>query len=310
MKILKIKDHEDIDSLEPTILVLGYFDGLHLGHKALFDKARELADERGVGVTVLTFPESPRLTFARFIPDLLNHITYPEKRFAKFAEYGVDRLYLTNFTSDFAKTKSDDFIKYYIERLNPTDIVVGFDYHFGYNKTDSDYLTRNVSARVHTISEVQLEGEKISSTKIRQLISIGDVDVANNLLGYQFSTRGIVVHGDARGRTIGFPTANLAPIDRTHLPADGVYISDVMVKGKLYRAMTSIGKNVTFGGDELRLETHLFDFQGEIYGEEIEVFWLKKIRAMKKFSSVEDLISELKKDKEISKNWTQNKQKV
>lgn len=306
MKIIKINHYSDIKQTKPTVLVLGYFDGIHLGHQALLQKAREIANEKGISVTVLTFPESPRLTFPRFTLDFLNHIVYPEKRLEKFKEFGVDYLYFINFTSDFARTKSDDFIRLYIERLQAVDIVVGFDYHFGYNKTDSDYLTRNVTATVHTIPELQLDGEKVSSTKIRKVIDGGDVTTANRLLGYQLSTRGIIVHGDARGRTIGFPTANLALIDRTHIPNDGVYVTDVLVKGKKYRAMTSIGKNLTFGGDELRIETHIFDFEGDIYGEVIEVFWLSKIRNMKKFDSVEELIHQLRNDSLFSKKWTQN----
>lgn len=303
MNIITIKNHHDLLTTQPTVLVLGYFDGLHLGHKALFDKAREIAEQKNLPISVLTFHESPKLTFARFSPELLLHLTYPEKRHAKFEEYGVDYLYLTNFTSDFAKTSSDNFIKHYVEKLQAQDIVVGFDYQFGHNKTNSDYLARNTNATVHTVEEVQLDGEKISSTRIREAVTKGDIGLTNQLLGYTFTTRGIVVHGDARGRTIGYPTANLAPIDRTHLPSDGVYVTDVRVKGKIYRAMTSIGQNVTFGGTELRLEAHLFDFTGEIYGEEVEIFWLHKIRDMVKFSGIDDLITQLEKDEQFSKKW-------
>lgn len=303
MKIVTIKDHHDLVASQPTVLVLGYFDGLHLGHKALFDKAKKIAEQKKISISVLTFYESPKLTFARFTPDLLLHLTYPENRYAKFEEYGVDILYLTNFTSDFAKTSSDDFIRHYVEKLQAQDIVVGFDYQFGHNKTDSDYLARNTKATVHTVAEVQLQGAKISSSRIREAIVNGNMELTNQLLGYTFSTRGIVVHGDARGRTIGYPTANLAPIDRTYLPSDGVYVTDVCVKGQRFRAMTSIGQNVTFGGTELRLEAHIFDFEGEIYGEEIEIFWLTKIREMVKFSGIDDLITQLEKDEEFSKNW-------
>ncbi|AEF25252.1 riboflavin biosynthesis protein [Streptococcus parauberis KCTC 11537] len=129
------------------------------------------------------------------------------------------------------------------------------------------------------------------------------MNAANQLLGYDFTTRGMVVHGDARGRTLGFPTANLAPIDRTYLPADGVYVTDVLVNGRIYRSMTSIGKNITFGGDELRLEVNIFDFDGDIYGESLEIIWLDKIRDMAKFEGIEDLIDQLNNDKEIALNW-------
>ncbi|AXJ13157.1 bifunctional riboflavin kinase/FAD synthetase [Streptococcus pluranimalium] len=303
MKITVIKSHQEIVEPQKTVLVLGYFDALHTGHKALFDKAKEVAKKKELTVVVMTFLESPKLAFSRFTPELLLHVTYPEKRYQKFEEYGVDSLYLTNFTSDFAKISSDKFINTYIKQLNPDSIVVGFDYHFGHNRTNPDYLSRNFSGDVIVIPEIRDGQRKISSTLIRQLIQKGNVRDAGQLLGYDYSTRGIVVHGDARGRTIGFPTANLAPIDRTHLPADGVYVTDVIVKGKRYRSMTSIGENITFGGTELRLEANIFDFSGDIYGEAIEIFWLEKIRDMEKFNGIDDLVQQLKNDQEIAINW-------
>lgn len=303
MNIIHINDSTDFQSHEPTVLVLGYFDGLHRGHKALFDKAKEIAARDNLTITVLTFNESPKLAFARFAPELLLHISYPESRYAKFEEYGVNTLYLTDFTSRFSKISSDEFIRDYIKGLNAKTVVVGFDYKFGHNRTNSDYLARNFDGQVYAIAKVTEDGDKISSTRIREAIVEGNVAEANRLLGYEFSTRGMVVHGDARGRTIGFPTANLAPIDRTYLPADGVYVTDVVVGGKRYRAMTSVGKNVTFGGTEPRLEANIFDFEGDIYGETIEIIWLEKIRDMVKFGGIDDLVNQLYSDKEIALNW-------
>ncbi|MGT2887284.1 bifunctional riboflavin kinase/FAD synthetase [Streptococcus didelphis] len=303
MEIKHINSYKEIKEEEPTILVLGYFDGLHKGHKALFDKAKELATKESLNITSLTFNETPQLAFSKFRPDLLLHISYPQKRYEKFAEYGVDSLYLIDFTSNFSMVSSDDFIKNYIGALKAKYIVVGFDYKFGHNRTDSDYLQRNFDGKVYTIEEKNYEGKKISSTWIRNLIKEGEVAKVNKLLGYEFSTRGMVVHGDARGRTLGFPTANLAPIDRTYLPADGVYVADVIVNGKRYRSMTSIGKNVTFGGTELRLEANIFNFESQIYGESIEIIWLDKIRDMTKFEGIEGLIEQLNKDKEKAIHW-------
>lgn len=303
MDIQFINNQFDIQSDQDCVLVLGYFDGLHRGHKALFDKAREIAEQADLKVVVLTFNESPRLAFARFTPELLLHIAYPEKRYAKFEEYGVDKLYLVDFTTQFSKISSDQFIKIFIDGLGAKAVVVGFDYKFGHNRTDSDYLSRNFSGKVITVPEVQDDVGKISSSRIRELITEGNVAKANELLGYEFSTRGMVVHGDARGRTIGFPTANLAPIDRTYLPSDGVYVTDVLLHGKRYRAMTSVGKNVTFGGTELRLEANIFDFEGDIYGETIEIIWLDKIRDMVKFDGIDALVAQLEYDKEIALNF-------
>lgn len=308
MQIHHIKNDKDIKTKQDCVLVLGYFDGLHRGHKALFDKAKEISEKKNLQVVVLTFNESPQLTFVRYNPNLLLHLTSPEKRYEKFLEYGVHQLYLTEFTSQFSKLSSDDFINSYIKRLRAKEIVVGFDYKFGSNLTGSDYLASNFDGLVTTVSEVQEAGEKISSTRIREAIAKGDVKMANHLLGYSFSTRGLVVHGDARGRTIGFPTANIAPTDRTFIPEDGVYVSEVLVSGKRYRAMTSIGKNVTFGGQELRLEANIFDFDGDIYGETIEVFWLSKIRDMVKFEGIDGLVRQLNLDKEVATNWKKDSQ--
>ncbi|MCS4487662.1 bifunctional riboflavin kinase/FAD synthetase [Streptococcus sciuri] len=310
MEIYNITHYSQLDDKNESVLVLGYFDGLHRGHKALFDKAREIAQKEQLRIVVLTFKENPQLTFDKYHPDLLKHLTYPQRRYDKFAEYGVDTLYLTDFTTAFSHISSDDFIKHFIKGVNAKAVVVGFDYKFGYDRTDSAYLARHFEGEVYTLSQVSEDGEKISSSRIRKLILKGQIAQANALLGYPFSTRGIVVHGDARGRTIGFPTANLAPIDRTFLPADGVYVTKVHFAGKDYDAMTSIGKNITFGGTELRLEAHLFDFSEEIYGETIEIIWMDKIRDMIQFSGIDELVFQLEKDREFVLNWKKNSQKM
>ncbi|KXT65688.1 bifunctional riboflavin kinase/FAD synthetase [Streptococcus gallolyticus] len=308
MEIQRIKDYKDITNAKDSVLVLGYFDGLHRGHKALFDKAKEIAKRDNLALTVLTFNESPRLALSRFTSDLLLSLTSPEKRYEKFAEYGVDYLYLIDFTSTFSKLSAKNFLENYIKQLRAKTIVVGFDYKFGHDRKDAIDLAQQFNGEVVVVPEVQDNGEKISSTRIRQLIFDGNIKEVNRLLGYNFSTRGIVVHGDARGRTIGFPTANLAPIDNVFLPGDGVYVSDVIVNGKSYRAMTSVGKNVTFGGTELRLEANIFDFKDEIYGETVEIIWLDKIRDMVKFAGADELIEQLKSDKEVAANWKKDSQ--
>lgn len=308
MEIQRIKDYKDITNAKDSVLVLGYFDGLHRGHKALFDKAKEIAKRDNLALTVLTFNESPRLALSRFTSDLLLSLTSPEKRYEKFAEYDVDYLYLIDFTSTFSKLSAKNFLENYIKQLRAKTIVVGFDYKFGHDRKDAIDLAQQFNGDVVVVPEVQDNGEKISSTRIRQLIFEGNIKEVNRLLGYNFSTRGIVVHGDARGRTIGFPTANLAPIDNVFLPGDGVYVSDVIVNGKSYRAMTSVGKNVTFGGTELRLEANIFDFKDEIYGETVEIIWLDKIRDMVKFAGADELIEQLKSDKEVAANWKKDSQ--
>ncbi|HFI0467263.1 TPA: bifunctional riboflavin kinase/FAD synthetase [Streptococcus suis] len=303
MNIRTIKDYQEFHQEEPTVLVLGYFDGIHLGHKALLERARRVADEKGLSVTVLTFPESPRLAFARFSPELLLHLTSQEERYRLLETYGVDQLVLTNFTSEFASNSPQQFMDRYIKGLNAQVLVAGFDYHFGNCRADVQDLTRLFDGQVEIVEEICLDGEKISSTRIRQAIQSGQVDLANRLLGYTFMTEGIVVHGDARGRTIGYPTANLAPFDRVYLPSEGVYVADVEVDGRRYRAMTSVGKNVTFDGTEMRIEAHIFDFDRFIYGEKIRIFWLEKIRDMVKFDGIESLMEQMQQDETCALEW-------
>ena len=304
MEIVKIDGKNSINQFEETVLVLGYFDGLHLGHKALFERARAIADEKGLTVSVLTFPESPKLAFVRYRPELLLQLTSPEKRFALMEQYGVDRLYLTDFTSSFAQQSPQDFVENYVEVLKASVVVAGFDYHFGNSRADVTVLQELFTGQVEVIEEVQLDGEKVSSSRIRDAIKFGNVAEANRLLGYEFTTEGIVVHGDARGRTIGYPTANLAPFERVHLPAEGVYVADVLIKGQRYRSMASVGRNVTFDGTEMRIEAHIFDFQQEIYGEKMTIIWLDKIRDMIKFDGIDSLMKQMQSDEEVSLNWS------
>ena len=303
MKIRRINNELEINQEEDTVLVLGYFDGLHKGHQTLFKEARKIAAEQGLKIAVLTFPESPKLAFVRYQPELMLHLNHPEERAAHLENLGVDYLYLIDFTSHFSKNTAREFFDKYVSALKAKAVVAGFDYHFGSDKRKAEELADYFDGQIVIVLSVNQDEEKISSTRIRETIQNGDVAKAHQLLGYPLSTRGIVVHGNARGRTIGYPTANLAPLDRVILPADGVYVVDVEHNGKIYRGMASVGKNVTFEGDELRFEANLFDFAEEIYGDTIRIIWLDKIRDMVKFDGIEELVAQLKSDEEVAKNW-------
>ena len=303
MKIRRINNELEINQEEDTVLVLGYFDGLHKGHQTLFKEARKIATEQGLKIAVLTFPESPKLAFVRYQPELMLHLNHPEERAAHLENLGVDYLYLIDFTSHFSKNTAREFFDKYVSALKAKAVVAGFDYHFGSDKRKAEELADYFDGRIVIVSSVNQDDEKISSTRIRETIQNGDVAKAHQLLGYPLSTRGIVVHGNARGRTIGYPTANLAPLDRVILPADGVYVVDVEHNSKIYRGMASVGKNVTFEGDELRFEANLFDFAEEIYGDTIRIIWLDKIRDMVKFDGIKELVAQLKSDEEVARNW-------
>ena len=304
MKTIRIKNEKDIQQIEHTVLVLGYFDGLHKGHQALFVEARKMAAEKHLKIAVLTFPESPKLAFVRYQPSLMLHLTSPEDRLQQMENLGVDYLYLIDFTSQFARNTAEQFFTKYISRLKAEAVIAGFDYHFGSDRGNAEDLEKLFDGQVIVVPSVNFNGAKISSTRIRETVLAGNVAESNQLLGYSLSTRGIVVHGNARGRTIGYPTANLAPLDRVILPADGVYVVDVEHDGQIYRGMASVGKNVTFEGDELRFEANIFDFSQDIYGDTIRIFWLDKIRDMVKFDNVDELVKQLQADEEIARYWT------
>ena len=304
MKTIRIKNEKDIQQIEHTVLVLGYFDGLHKGHQALFAEARKMAAEKHLKIAVLTFPESPKLAFVRYQPSLMLHLTSPEERLQQLENLGVDYLYLIDFTSQFARNTAEQFFEKYISHLKAKVVIAGFDYHFGSDRRSAEDLEKLFEGQVIVVPSVNFNGAKISSTRIRETVLAGNVAESNQLLGYSLSTRGIVVHGNARGRTIGYPTANLAPLDRVILPADGVYVVDVEHEGKVYRGMASVGKNVTFEGDELRFEANIFEFSQDIYGDTIRIFWLDKIRDMVKFDNVDRLVKQLQADEEIARYWT------
>ncbi|MFV0556683.1 MAG: bifunctional riboflavin kinase/FAD synthetase [Lactovum sp.] len=297
-----IKKFDEIkDFKEETVLVLGYFDGLHRGHQALFNEAKKIASILNLKIAVLTFPERADLTFKRFEPEMLLKLTSDEKREELFAENSVDYLFYKALTSEFASNSSTDFLEKYCKKLNPKVIITGFDYTTG---SDIVNLKSTEEIRVIHIPEIKEDSEKISSTRIRQLIKKGEIAKANQLLGYEYETKGLIVHGYKRGRQLGWPTANLVIKDYIHLPAFGVYVVDIIYKGQRFRGFASIGYNDTFDAKEKTVEVNIFDFNEEIYGEKLTIFWLEQLREMKKFDSVDLLIEQMKIDEIRARKWT------
>ncbi|MBL3716045.1 bifunctional riboflavin kinase/FAD synthetase [Lactococcus muris] len=285
---------------EPTVLVLGYFDGLHRGHQALFAEAKKLAAVLNLKIAVLTFPEKPTLIFQKFEPDMLLKLTSDKKREELFAENGVDYLIFKDFTSCFAKQTAEEFSKNVLDKFLPKVVITGFDHKTG---SDMTQLKGNDQYKVVVVPEVSDEKGKISSTRIRELVKTGDIASANALLGYPYEITGIVVHGFARGRTIGYPTANLAIKDFIHIPSPGVYTVDVLLQGERQRGFASIGYNETFNGKEKTVEIHIFDKDLDLYGEKLTVLWLDKIRDMIKFESVDALIAQMKEDEKKARQY-------
>lgn len=278
----------EIDKLKKNIvLAVGTFDGLHVGHMKVIKTAVEIARQRGCKAVVLTFANHP-LQYLN--PSLQpKQLLDRESKHALLAAAGVDVLAEISFDKSFADLSADDFLNL----MKDKQIVVGEDFRFGKDKQGSakDFKDAVICPLV------KAEGEIVSSSRIRHAISEGNLSLAEKLLGRPYTLAGIVQHGDERGRQLGFPTANL-DIQQYELPPLGVYAGKVRTENKEYAGMVNLGNNPTFKMFQPRLEVHILDFQGDLYGKRIEVALLKYIRKQGTFTGAEQLQAQLQKDKE------------
>lgn len=290
------------------VLVLGFFDGVHRGHQHVIQSGKRIAEEKGLPLAVMTFNRHPGLIFSKYHPKDVNYLTTNKQKRERMAALGVDLYFEMKFSSKIGALKPEEFIQEYIVDLNVDTVVAGFDYSFGVpGVATMDLMAELADDRfdVVKVEEVKnLRDEEISSTVIRHLIRIGDIESANEFLGYSFETEGYVIHGKARGRHLGFPTANVYPNQELLLPPLGVYITKIKVNDRWYNSMTSIGYNVTFGDiDRLTIECFILDFDDNIYGEDVVLSWEKRIRGEEKFSDLEQLIERLNKDEEVTRDY-------
>ena len=296
----------EVRNIPNAVVTIGTFDGVHLGHQAIFKKMGMLAQSVGGQSVVVTFSPHPRQVL-NIDSSNLRFICTPEEKLRKFEEFGIDNVLIINFTREFSRTPSEVFIKnYIIDNLKPSYIVVGYDHHFGKNRMgDFDLLTdlkKKYNFKVERIAAQDVEHIAISSTKIRNALAVGNVKSANRLLGYTYSLTAKVVRGNEIGRTIGFPTANLELLREYMLfNRGGAYACWVDYKGLTYRAMANIGHRPTIGdrieGDML-VEVNLFGFDGDLYDEEITVRFIDKIRDEVKFEGLPELKAQLELDRE------------
>ncbi|EUJ51160.1 bifunctional riboflavin kinase/FAD synthetase [Paenilisteria rocourtiae] len=284
---------------DPKVIALGFFDGLHRGHQQVIATAQKEAVKRGIKTAVLTFDPHPSVVLSQMRKQV-KYLTPLEEKKRKMADLGVDILYIVRFTTAFSNLSPEDFVTNYLIGLNAKHVVAGFDYSYGRQgagkmKELSDYA--NGQFDVTVVQKLEDLHDKVSSTNIRKYISEGKLDEANQLLGYPYTLTGTVIHGDKRGRTIGFPTANIAVDEGFLIPKLGVYAVKFKVSGQTYLGMASIGYNITFKDDQaMSIEVYILDFHQEIYGEEIEIEWFHYFRPELKFNGVEGLIEQLKQD--------------
>lgn len=293
MEILnKLKSDENL------AIALGFFDGIHLGHKAVINAAVDYAKKNNIKSAVVTFRQSPYVALNNVKP---NYIITLEEKIKAIKKLGVDYLYLSDFTEDLAKQTASDYLKNLVDDLHPKMIATGFNHYFGYNKSGGvDYLRlmqQEYGYEFKEINPIKLNEDVISSTAIRKALSNGDIPKANSMLGYRFYVKNEVIKGRQIGRTIGFKTANLKMPEKMINIPDGVYAVEVEVLGKKHMGIANFGSNPTVTDDSQKLlEVHIIGFNQDIYGELVKVSFLVKIRNEKKFQSLTELKAQIEKD--------------
>ena len=281
------------------VVALGNFDGVHLGHQAVIQRAVEEGRKRGLRVVVATFDPHPQAVLRP--GSKLELLTTLEVRKEMLLACGVDEVRAIRFDENLSKKNPEDFVReVLIGEFKAVVVVVGENFRFGYKASgsveDLRRYMRQMGAEGYTVPTYAFSGESINSTKIRALIASGEVREAARLLGRPYSLRGKVVIGDKRGHAIGFPTANVLPYPCSLVPGRGVYVSHVWVEAECYGACTNVGVAPTFDQRGSRVEAHLLGYQGDLYGNVVDVTFIERLRPEKRFSGVDELKEQIAQD--------------
>jgi riboflavin kinase/FMN adenylyltransferase len=290
----------------PTVLTLGVFDGLHLGHQLIMKTIVERARATGAAPTVITFDPHPRaLLHPESAPPLLQ--TFDQKIEA-LGVLGIEQTIVVHFDQNFAQIRAEDFLRSVIaERLHAKEVYLGCGFAFGHGREGNIELLRTVSQSLgffaDEVPELRLRGRRVSSSRIRELLQQGRVNLARRMLGRPYGVEGRVVRGAERGAKLGFPTANLHPENRV-IPRNGVYVTATLIDDQWRRSVTNIGTRPTFGSDnESSVETFVMNWSGDLYGDVVRVRFLHRLREEKKFSSVDELKSQIERDVSRAQNY-------
>jgi riboflavin kinase/FMN adenylyltransferase len=297
---------ENAKIARPTVLTLGVFDGLHLGHQLIMKTVVERAQATGAVPTVITFEPHPRaLLHPESAPPLLQ--TFDQKIEA-LGVLGIEQTIVIRFDREFAQIRAEDFLRTTIaDRLHAQEVYLGCGFAFGHGREGNIDLLRTVSQSLGFVAdevpELRLRERRISSSRIRDLLQQGKVNLARRMLGRPYGVEGRVVRGDQRGVTIGFPTANLHPQNRV-IPSNGVYVTATLIDGQWRRSVTNIGTRPTFGADnESSVETFVLNWSGDLYGDVVRVRFLHRLRGEKKFGSIGELKSQIGRDVTRADNY-------
>ncbi|HIG14344.1 MAG TPA: bifunctional riboflavin kinase/FAD synthetase [Gammaproteobacteria bacterium] len=297
-----------------VVVAIGNFDGFHLGHQQLIKTLKVRSEELSLKSTVITFEPHPQTYFQ---PDVrLSRLSSVREKLELLRDYGVERVIALRFNEQLASLSAEDFVrKYLVESLSASHVVVGYDFGFGAGRSgtaeDLQALGDTYGFGVSRVAAVSIDGEKIGSTRVREALKSGDLELAARLLGRPYAISGRVLHGDQRGRTWGFPTANLL-VERHNPPLRGVFAVEVGgVEEGLLPGVANLGFRPTVGGDRLLLEVHLINFSGTFYGDRVRVIFRKRIRAETKFESFDALKDQIHKDTLAAAAWlTENPRTV
>ncbi len=298
---------DDVEHNPNTVVTVGTFDGVHAGHRAIMDTVVKKAKERDARSVIVTFDPHPR--------DIINPgdagiklLTTLQERAEILDELGIDTMVVIPFDRDFSLLSSEEFVRDIIyEKIGVSEFVIGYDHQFGRNREGTietiEQLGKELGFDAYVVSKREVGAKTVSSTAIRNAISEdGDIKQATEFLQRPYRLNGMVVHGDKRGKEIGFPTANIRPEHNNKIiPKNGVYAVKVRINGDWFDGMMNIGIRPTFDGTQQTLEVHLFDFDEDIYGKEVQVRFFDRIRDEKKFSGKEELVEQLEDDQQKAK---------
>ncbi len=304
-------DLDKIEKDEKTVITLGTFDGIHLGHRKIIEMLVNKSTALGGRNILVTFNPHPRSVLIK--DKKVRLLTTLDEKVPMLESLGVHNLLVVNFTEEFSQKTSYEFVKeYFVDKIGLNEIVIGYDHHFGKGRDGNVEALRKMGEefgfKVSSVDAVCVDEITVSSTKIRNALSEGEIPLANKLLARRYSFCGKVVRGDKRGRDLGFPTANIEDFgDDKFLPKIGIYLVEINVEKKDFYGLMSIGRRPTFyeSGD-VTTEVYIMDFSKEIYGQKVVVSIIERIRNEEKFSSVDELIAQMKKDEEKGKEIINN----
>lgn len=287
---------------DETVICLGNFDGLHLGHQELVEKTVNIGKEKGWIPSILFLKQHTREVVDG---EKRYFLTSIEDKIERVRQLGIEKIFLLSFHEKTRRMEKEEFIQFLVEKAGVKEMVVGEDFLFGYKASgtveDLKKLEEKYDYKSYIVPEIQQEGQTISTTKIREFLEKGELSKAQAMLGRNYKIRGKVIPGMQRGRTLGFPTANVKA-EGYFLPKEGVYQTYTIIEGKKYPSITFIGRNISFGEKEFKSETYIYSFNKDIYGEEIQIEFLEFIRGNILFESPEDLVERVLTDLTMVRN--------